>query len=307
MIETSELPVEIHASATLDKEHFDKETWIAAQISDRVKKHNKNAIVVFVGATGNGKSWSALRLAELINPGFSVVYVVFRAEDSLDLVRSPDVKPGSVIIWDETGLGMPAREWQSVFNKSIGYVLQSFRFKNLVLIMTVPDQSFIDAQARRLFHYYFEMVAVHREQEIAVAKPFLVDHSARFDKDYYKYPIVWFKTGPDRVGTISFEIPSVRLREAYERKRRDFLETYYNDLRASMDLGGSASDIPAWAWRLLLYDSQEAIIPIKEDGGKIAGFRPRTQAELAGVLQISRQWTNQLLGKAKAALHDRSG
>lgn len=289
---------ETRVSETAQEAVFDKETWLAGQISDRINKNNLNAICIWVGPTGTGKSYSALRLAELVDPTFTISRVVFRPIDFLDLINDPTLAKGNVVLWDEMGLGMPARDWTSVFNKSIGYVLQSFRFRNLALFMTVPDQAFIDSQARRLFHYYFECMGVSRQQEVVIAKPFEVDHSARFDKDYTKYPIVRRPSGPAKVGTIPFGLPSTRLREAYERKRKDFMDAYYRELRESLEIAGEGAKVPEWAWRAVLELASEHVIEDRD-------AEPRTQAELAGILQVGRQWMNVLLKRANAALRDR--
>jgi len=262
-----------------------KERWIAKEIRRRVLEYNLNAIAVWVGPTGSGKSYSALRLAELVDPEFVLAHLAFSAENFLDLVNEPDLKPGSVIVWDEAGLGMPAREWQSVFNRSVGYVLQSFRFKRIALFMTVPDQAFIDAQARALFHYYFECVSIDRAFSRVIAKPFITEHSPRFGKDYMKYPRIRLPTGTVKMGSVAFELPSKELRDHYERKRKDYMGAYYQDLRDSLVMGGQSGDVPMWAWRALLE---------LEPG--------RNQAELAGILQISRQWVNKLLSRARTAM-----
>lgn len=288
--------------ASLLETDFDKEAWIANQIATRVRERNLNAICIFVGPTGAGKSYSALRLAELIDPSFSMKRVVFRATEFLDLINDPSVIKGNVVFWDEMGLGMPARDWQSVFNRSIGFVLQSFRFKNLILLMTVPDQSFIDSQARRLFHYFFECIAVHHAQEVVVAKPFIVDHNARFDKDYLKYPVVSRPDGPEKIGSIQFRKPSDGMRAAYEKHRQGFMDAYYRELRESLEMGGDAGKTPEWAWRILSFAASEATVPVRSDNGTINELRAMTQAELAGIMEISREWCNKLLRRASAAL-----
>jgi len=213
-------------------------------------------------------------------------HLVFSAEAFLDLINDPDLGAGNVLLWDEAGLGMPAREWQSVFNRSIGYVLQSFRFRRIALFLTVPDSAFIDAQARALFHYYFECSTIDRRNNYVNVKPFIFEHSARFGKDYNKYPQVQTPEGKVKIGSIQFALPSSNLRESYERKRKDYMESYYKDLRDSLVLGGQSGDVPAWAWRALL-DLRS---------------RLASDTELAGVIQTSREWANKLLSKGRIVL-----
>src|SRR6266487_1648495 len=151
----------------------------------------------------------------------------------------------------------------------------------------VPDQAFIDAQARALFHYYFECVAIDRMNKWVIAKPFITEHSPRFGKDYMKYPRIRLSTGTVKMGTVQFALPSSNLRESYEEKRRKYMDAYYRDLRDSLVMGAAqGGDVPIWAWR--------AIVDLRS--------RLASDTELAGVLQVSREWTNKLLARARVAL-----
>ncbi|EQD60470.1 hypothetical protein B2A_03672, partial [mine drainage metagenome] len=43
-----------------------------------------NLIALFIGDTGSGKSYSAIRLAERVDPNFSVARIVFTVKEFLD-------------------------------------------------------------------------------------------------------------------------------------------------------------------------------------------------------------------------------
>jgi hypothetical protein len=122
---------------------FDGEGWFAKQIRDRVHKRNLNAIILWTGLPGSGKSYSALRLAELVDDSFHSDRIVFPAVDFLRVINE-DLPRGACIVWDDAGLGMPSDEWYTFFNRAVGYVAQSFRYRNLVLSITVPHDTFID-------------------------------------------------------------------------------------------------------------------------------------------------------------------
>jgi hypothetical protein len=67
---------------------------------------------------------------------------------------------------------------------------------------------------------------------------------------------------------------------------------------ASMEsfiVGGQGTDVPAWAWRALVELSKRRLV----NGEWVP---TSDQAELAGILQISREWANKLLAKAKIVL-----
>src|SRR2546422_5375406 len=105
-----------------DPKGFDKEEWLARSLRERTVNRNQNAIVALIGATGSGKSYSAMRLGQLVDSSFGIDRIVFTKEAFLDLVNA-DLPKGSVVLWDEAGLGMPAPEWQSVMNPAVSYIL----------------------------------------------------------------------------------------------------------------------------------------------------------------------------------------
>ena len=128
--------------------------WLVPWIQRRINQ-NRNANLVFVGDTGSGKSYSSISLAEKIDPGFSAERIVFTTLDFLKLVNS-NLPAGSVVIFDDAGLGIPAREWQATSAKIFGKLFQGFRYKNIVSMITVPNITFIERQSRMLMHLYLE-------------------------------------------------------------------------------------------------------------------------------------------------------
>jgi len=126
-------------------------------INQRVMKRNKNFIMLFVGATGSGKSYSALRLAEMLDPTFTIDRVKFKAKDFMDCINDlvkrseagEEIK-GRVILWDEFGVEHNAREFMTISNRVINYFFQTSRHLNLIVIMTVPLLLLLIAQQENL-------------------------------------------------------------------------------------------------------------------------------------------------------------
>lgn len=221
------------------------------RIRDRVGKYNKNFICCFVGDTGSGKSYAALRLAEKVSDNFKILpslkdydNVVFgdMANQFMRILNRKgegELGPGDVILWDEAGLGMPKKEWYDVVNRMINKVVQSFRWKRLILILTVPDSSFIDSDTRKLFHMIFEMVGIDFKKKLSVAKPKEVQVNHISNKSYYWYPRL--KDSDGRIAPmtrISFSMPSKELIDIYEKKRekwsREFNKRAEETISASM-------------------------------------------------------------------------
>lgn len=133
-------------------------------IYKRVYHKKQNALILIVGDVGTGKSTLALRIAEKLDPTFTKdnirERVVIQPEQFSELIAKADddkLAAGSVVIIDEAGASaMASRDWYSIGNKMISHILQTFRYRRLILIMTVPNMSFIDVHARKLINFLIE-------------------------------------------------------------------------------------------------------------------------------------------------------
>jgi len=134
---------------------------IVNAIKDRLNFRNKNWLCVVCGETGSGKSYSAISFGSMIGRTF----IVFTPLEFLELLNSGKIKKGDVIIFDEAGVGLSARRWQSEQNIVMGSVLQTFRHMNIAVIFTVPNLSFVDVQARKLFHMIMETESIDYERQ----------------------------------------------------------------------------------------------------------------------------------------------
>lgn len=202
---------------------------VLKRVKERIFKQNKNALIIVCGETGSGKSYVALRIAEIFNPRFSIRYVVFSAEEFMELINSGKLKKGSVIIWDEAGVGIPAKEWYSISNKMINYVLQVFRKENLIVIFTTPSFTFIDAATRRLFHAYIETRRIDYKRKQAVVVWMKVQYNPRFGKDYFKHHRATNSEGIEVVKKLRFNLPSQKLMDEYENKKIYFAKKLYSE------------------------------------------------------------------------------
>ncbi len=201
---------------------------IIKSIKARILYNNKNWLAAIVGETGSGKSFSALRIAKLIDPSFNIDRVVFTPEQFLELLNSGTLTRGCAVVFDEAGCGMPAREWYSIQNKLLGYVLQTFRRENLAVIFTLPNISFLDVQARKLFHTIIQTLSVNFKKKYVVTKYFLNQSNPVKDKDYRKFLRIRNNSGAMlRVSRYLISKPNDAIIEKYEAKKKVFA----NDLK----------------------------------------------------------------------------
>jgi len=133
----------------------------AGTVHNLIWGKNRNAMLLFVGDPGSGKSYAAISIACMIDPNFSIEKVVFTPEDFLNALDK--AKRGDVIIWDEAGVGMPARDWNTIQNKVLAYVIQTFRFQNIGVFFTTPGSTLLDKVARILINFQVKVIDYNRE------------------------------------------------------------------------------------------------------------------------------------------------
>lgn len=163
----------------------DSYSWIK-YIKGRIRK-NKNFIVFISGPTGSSKSWTSLSIMRMVDSTSTIDNVVTSPKELMTLINSGKLKSGSCIVVEEAGVLQSARSWQSVINKAINFLLQTFRHRNFVLIMNSPYVDFIDSQTRRLFHAEFKTVGIDYKNQVSILKCYCLQYNSRTKKTYYKY------------------------------------------------------------------------------------------------------------------------
>lgn len=211
---------------------------VVQMIRRRLLNHNQNFICLFSGQTGSGKSYSATRLCEQVDPNFNISRIVFSPKDFMSLLNLPpeQLLSGSAILYDEAGTSYSARDFSTLFNKLLGKVLQSFRHRNILLCLTVPNMSFIDVVGRKLLHAKIETINIDRENKEVVCKFLLLQINPRNESEtYYHYPVCPSKkTRWAKKTRIRFSMPNKELINQYEFKRREFTNKMDSDIESQM-------------------------------------------------------------------------
>ncbi len=190
---------------------------IRSRVCDR--RNNKNYIGVICGETGSGKSFAAMSMLEKIDPTFNIDRVNFYAESFINSISS-GLKKGNSVLWDETGVGLSSKQWFTIVNKTINWVLQTFRRDNLIVMFTTPNLNYIDKDSRRLLHAYFEVSGISKSKKLCYIKPFEVSTNPKTGVTYYKYP----KVHGNKIKRMAIDLPSKELVDQYEEKKKLFTE-----------------------------------------------------------------------------------
>ena len=176
------------------KDYFDR--WIIRK-RNRIVRRNKNWLCIIVGETGSGKSYLGGRICELIDPTFLPTIIekgiksrvaIGDAAELNEILRSGNLKRGDMVLFDEAGVAIGSRDWYTEMNKVTMYILQTFRHMNIGVIFTVPDMTFVDVQARKLFHSYLECLSIDFLTNKVTVKPFELQSNPYEGKVYRKYP-----------------------------------------------------------------------------------------------------------------------
>lgn len=180
-------------------------------------KNNLNWIAVITGSPGSGKSYTAMKIGEFLDPDFSIENVAFTAEEFLELVdKAPD---RSIIVVDEAGVQNPSRRAMSANNVALGFISQTFRFRQLGVIWALPDLGMVDLQIRKLFHTFMECTGIDRKTNESIVKVFDVNFDKWSGKIIHKYPRS--KGGKFVITSTRFPKPSEKLLEEYETRKAD--------------------------------------------------------------------------------------
>lgn len=217
---------------TVEERDTQYKYWLSSYAKARVMS-NQNFILLIVGPTGSGKSYSAMEVARDMDQGFTTERIVFYPEDFIRITKQ-GLPPGSVIMWDEVGVGLSSRDWWSIQNKMIAYVLETFRRDRIILIMTTPNVGFIDKKVRALLHGFAETIdKTFTGDKFGYVKYFHIISNLREGKMMYRYPRIRDKHGRTRVirgktstsGNMRFTLPPEWLTEPYEEMKMVFTES----------------------------------------------------------------------------------
>lgn len=211
---------------------------IIGWIQGRIKK-NKNVIIVINGATGSGKTYSGISIAQEaakhLGTNFSAGQnIAFSFKDMLrNMQLEENAKPGTAFVFEEVGAfggGASSREWQSKANKFFFSFLQTSRHRNQILIMTCPYFSFLDAGARALVHLQCDTAAIDYKKRLTYIKPRILQVNSRTGKIYFKYIRFSVNKKPYTLPVAGIPCPDSETLALYEKMKLNYTSNLYQSM-----------------------------------------------------------------------------
>lgn len=192
---------------------------------NRVHKENRNFLVIIEGDTGSGKTWAGLRFCEQVDPFFNKERITFNVKQFSKLMTY-DFPTGSAFLLEEAGVTAHNLNFHSNLNKTLNYIVQTFRHRNYILVVTLPRAGLMDGQTRDLFHAILKSSGrIDREKKKSYFKlsfPKLYKN-VRGEKKYFPMPLkVVTKEGLFRCNGVWFNKPSQGIIKAHALMRDNY-------------------------------------------------------------------------------------
>lgn len=203
--------------------------WLLRRVWDRVNKSNEHFMAAIVGREGSGKSYTALKIANAIDPTFNADRVIFDVLDLLKVLKNGEHTPGDFFVLDEAGVSLGRRSWQQRSQVLANQAMQLIRSHNLGLIFTLPRLSELDSQTEGRLQVLLEVVDKVPDEYVEVKWKFVVPD--RIDSNgnvLKKFPRRRQNGYKKRITRNRFAPPEdTELIDEYERRKSEFQQQVY--------------------------------------------------------------------------------
>jgi DNA polymerase III delta prime subunit len=205
-------------------------TYFSSVIKARINKQ-KPCNVIFCGEPGISKTYTAIGLAQYLEPRFTVKQIAMTYSEVMSLMIN--LPEGRIIVVDEPEYVAGHREWYKDVNRVLVSTLRSGRFKVHPLFIPTINKSLLDKTIRRYLIQYMVWMTDRGEGKVY-----------RFSPDRFK-DNVWFNPmcelniemldsgackRPWCYNCVRYTQNACKLlRAQYERKRAEIQDSRYKD------------------------------------------------------------------------------
>lgn len=209
---------------------------------ERLNRRDEHWMCGVVGQEGSGKSYTALKMAKLIDPGFDAEQVMFQPEDLLERLEEEEYERGDVFVLDEAGVGLGNRTWYDEGQIQINQALQLIRDHNIGVLFTLPKLGELDSQTKGRLQDVVEMLDKEDGEYVECNWWTLdvdrLDMSSGRDGTWLSKPH-WRGR---RVEQVRFAPPEYAFLDGYESKKDEFQKEVYQEARGETDEGEEDED-----------------------------------------------------------------
>ena len=213
-------------------------SWVR-YIKMRIKS-NLNFLALAEGSTGSGKSWAMLSVAYLIDPTFEIRQVAFSFQEVMRIINADwfQKRRWKVILFDEPQVSISNRQWQSLTNRLLNFLISTFRNQQVILLFATPYGDFIDSATQKLLHCKFEVKGHSAKTNLTTIRPKLLQWNSRLHKFYEHSLFVTRKGmlgGATKLVKWNVPKPPKHLIDAYEVKKSNFTSNLNKDIQNQLD------------------------------------------------------------------------
>lgn len=214
----------------LQKPNENDTRWLLRKVWDRVNRDNEHFMGLIIGREGSGKSYTAIKIADKLDPTFDADRIIFDVIELLEVLTEGKHEPGNFYVLDEAGVQMGNRTWQERSQVLANQALQLIRSHNLGLIFTLPRVRELDEQAYARQQAQLEMVEKETDEYVRAKWQWVDPDRRRRDGNIYLHNP---RRGPingqiREVKSIGFKPPTNdELIEEYEERKSKFQQEFY--------------------------------------------------------------------------------
>jgi len=194
----------------------------------RLNRRNEHWMCAIVGEEGMGKSYTSLRIGELIDRSFSAENVFFRPDPMLQRLRDDEYSTGDVWVLDEAGVALCNRTWQDTGQVKLNQALQLIRSHSVVFVFTLPRLQELDKQARGRLQNVYHIQS--KNDGKYVRGRWWKSSVDRMGMSGSNRDIWWDlpKIGTNEIESVDFAPPSEEIVKPYEEQKTEFQDEVYD-------------------------------------------------------------------------------
>lgn len=225
-------PPEPLQAETIEARFLKREVW------SRLWRDDEHFMAVVVGREGSGKSYTGIKLGEVVDPTFNAERVVFDPSSYIKKLqewKENDETQGKVIVIDEAGVGVGVRTWYDKDQIMLNQVLQIVRDENMGVIFTLPRLEELDSQTRGRLHAYTETMEKQSGNWLKLKWLQMDPTRDGRNKIYREYPSMEINGEKQTVKRLNISPPSASIIEDYQERKDAFQDEQYDKALDEME------------------------------------------------------------------------